>query len=189
MATSARELGDEYGTLSIDGHPVPFHRASWLIHKGPIPDGLLVCHKCDVRPCGNPDHLFLGTHGDNTRDSVAKGRWHQVPPSSAKVTPEIALEVVRLAAAGELGEQIAARFGVSTKTIYAINGGEAWSEVTGIRCTRRGSPELVEFGGQRRTLNSWANSLGMHRNSLVFRLNAGWPIADALTTPKGQPRP
>jgi hypothetical protein len=50
------------------------HRASWVLHCGPIPDGMLVLHKCDVRVCVNPDHLFLGTYVDNVADMIAKGR-------------------------------------------------------------------------------------------------------------------
>jgi hypothetical protein len=53
------------------------HRASWELANGPIPDGMLVLHRCDNRPCVNPDHLFLGTDSDNRRDCVAKNRTNQ----------------------------------------------------------------------------------------------------------------
>jgi hypothetical protein len=69
-----------YGTYGGGrrGERVQAHRLVWEVTNGPIPTGLFVLHRCDVRGCVNPAHLFLGTAKDNTRDMMAKGRAHFV---------------------------------------------------------------------------------------------------------------
>lgn len=64
---------DGYGQA---GHPTEkrAHRLSWTIYKGPIPMFEIICHKCDNQLCVNPEHLFIGSHADNLRDAVSKGR-------------------------------------------------------------------------------------------------------------------
>lgn len=66
--------GSGYGVISQAGKSLLAHRVSYELHKGPIPDGMVVMHSCDNPPCINPAHLSTGTAGDNNRDRSRKGR-------------------------------------------------------------------------------------------------------------------
>ena len=124
-----------YGRLEpmVNGKRLSFaaHRMSWEIHFGPIPDGMLVCHRCDNPPCVNPAHLFLGTPKDNTRDMVGKGR--QIPSrlpgeknGRARLLWDEVREIRECYRAGDTQRGLAARYGVEKTTIANIVNNRTW---------------------------------------------------------------
>ena len=65
---------DGYGHMRSHGKKILAHRASYIAYHGPIPDGMIVRHKCDTPQCVNPEHLVVGTAQDNSNDRAARGR-------------------------------------------------------------------------------------------------------------------
>ena len=106
------------------------HRVSWELHFGPIPEGVLVLHRCDNPACSNPEHLFLGSHQDNSDDMVAKGRQAHAggrvkgdPRLQGENHPRAKLTNAQRAAiltAPGSAREIAKEFGVAVPTIYAL---------------------------------------------------------------------
>lgn len=107
-----------YGQISKNGIQYGAHRASWEIFKGSIPDGLQVCHTCDNRWCVNPDHLFLGTHQDNSQDMIAKGRGLVREKNGA--TKLTQLQVDQIQKDGRPQRVIAREYGVSQPLISLL---------------------------------------------------------------------
>lgn len=61
---------------------IPAHRLAWMLSTGEdIPAGMLILHGCDNPSCANWRHLRLGTHADNQRDAIRRGRWTYTPPT------------------------------------------------------------------------------------------------------------
>lgn len=131
-----------YGNFFCEGRYIPSHRFSYETHFGPITGNLLVCHRCDNRACVRPDHLFLGTHADNTHDAMNKGRLasgdrctlrkypHLVrrgEANNAKLTAEKVLEIRRRE--GERRATLAEEFGVSEALIYRIHKRLTWQHI------------------------------------------------------------
>lgn len=129
-----------YGAIRYNGKMIPAHRASWILHNGSIPDGLYICHKCDIRSCVNISHLFLGTHADNMRDMKEKGRQKSFKGeahSNSKLTTEQVIEIKKLLAQN-MGikrmksraiKNIAKQFNVSSSIVSRIKYGETWFHV------------------------------------------------------------
>lgn len=113
-----------------EGRRFYVHRLSYEAFVGPIPDGMQVCHKCDVRPCCNPDHFFIGTCADNLRDMRRKDRHNRGERNGhAKLTEGDVREILRRLAAGERQQPIATDFGVSRGAIGLIKRGEKWKHI------------------------------------------------------------
>lgn len=124
-----------YGAISLDAKMHKAHRVAYQVHRGAIPAGMLVCHRCDVPACCNPEHLFLGTHADNTADMVAKGRANREPrrvgvnnPAS-KVTPDAVRQIRELKRRGVTGRQISRLFGIAESQVSNIVHGRHWRHV------------------------------------------------------------
>ncbi len=110
------------------------HRVSWVLHFGPVPDKLWVLHKCDVRSCVNPAHLWLGTPLDNNRDMMSKGREVRIigeAHHSAKLTDAQVLEIRQLRASGDgwTHAKLAAKFGVARSPVRDIVIRKTWTHI------------------------------------------------------------
>lgn len=113
-----------YGAFKVDGKLRRANRVSYAIFKGDIPHSLHVLHTCDNTLCVNPDHLFLGTPKDNTKDMLFKGRggYQKIKHTDIPIIRE-ALQ------AGFKAAEIARYFKISASRIYVIKAGKAWSHV------------------------------------------------------------
>lgn len=112
------------------------HRLSWELHFGPIPDGMRVCHKCDTRPCVNPQHLFLGSDLDNVRDKVTKGRHcYGTRNGKSKLTADLA---VLICTDKRPAKAMAIELGVCQALIYHVRNGRIWGHATGRTFIERG---------------------------------------------------
>ncbi len=109
-----------YGILTHKQKSIRVHRYVYEQFKGKIPDGLLLCHRCDNPPCCNPDHLFPGTDDDNMKDAQSKGRIPRgMDRYNAKLTDD---DVLRIRSDPRLHRIIAEEYGVSHSLVTMIKG-------------------------------------------------------------------
>jgi hypothetical protein len=105
------------------------HHVAYRLHKGEIPPGLMVRHKCDVRCCVNPDHLEIGTALENVTDAVCRGRHQRgARHGAARLTEQ---QVLAIRADPRTGQHtaIAKDYGMSPQAIYGILTGRKWKHL------------------------------------------------------------
>lgn len=139
-----------YGTISYKSKSFAAHRISWSIVNGDIPTGNVICHRCDVPLCVNPQHLFAGTIQENNIDAVLKARrpektqeellnsqkrmkslWEEgVFNNLKKLSDNQIIQIYKRYTAGENKHTLAAEFNVHEKTIRRIGNGEHHTDVT-----------------------------------------------------------
>ena len=116
-----------YGQIKDRKIPKLAHRVSWELAYGGIPDGLWVLHKCDVHRCVNPNHLFLGTPADNSRDMSAKGRSSRGARNpKAKLT---ATDVLAIRSSLMTGAQVARLYGIQPSQVSHIRLRKQWKHL------------------------------------------------------------
>lgn len=132
-----------YGQVSL-GHPSTpgskrwkSHRFSWELHHGPVPDGLVVRHRCDNCLCVNPAHLELGTQKQNVHDGIRRGRRNAW--GIQKLSPDD-VRVIRAQLARRIPQKdIASAFGIARNTVSQIATGKTWSHLDGSVGARQAS--------------------------------------------------
>lgn len=121
-----------YGQMNANGRKRLAHRISFEVHRGLIPEGKCVCHRCDNPACINPDHLFIGTQAENVADMIAKRRDRKASQKGeahgqAKLTEADVIAIRSNAHSSQ--SDLAARYGVSPSQIGNIRRGKRWTHV------------------------------------------------------------
>ncbi len=132
---STSRLQSGYGRITINKKQHLAHRIAWEWAFGPIPDGILVRHRCDNPPCCNPFHLELGTDQDNYNDMITRGR--RVLSSAkgernckAKLRSEQILQIRQLYESGkESTNTLARKFNVTQSLISQIVLHKIWKHI------------------------------------------------------------
>ncbi|SFM91517.1 HNH endonuclease signature motif containing protein [Methylobacterium pseudosasicola] len=119
-----------YGQFYIDRFKVAAHRVAYAFANGPIPDGHLVCHRCDNPTCINVEHLFLGSALDNNVDQSVKNRTHQPFGGVGRYRKLTRDDVLRIKTERTSGRALAADMGVAPNTVRKIRRGETWTHVS-----------------------------------------------------------
>jgi len=118
-----------YGRLCRNRQWFSAHRISYELTKGMIPKGMCVCHSCDNPGCVRPDHLFLGTHVENMKDMVKKGRASKRKGSSHPRSKLTENKIVEIRKENLSMSKIAAKYGIGKTTVFHILNKNTWNHI------------------------------------------------------------
>lgn len=122
--------GHGYGSVRHKGRVWGAHRLSKCLEVGSIPEALAVCHRCDEQLCVNPDHLFIGTWGDNNRDRESKGRGRQPKGSRHGMAKLTEADAAAIFLSPLSGVDAATKYGTSKHTVRRIRKRSQWRSAT-----------------------------------------------------------
>jgi hypothetical protein len=106
------------------------HQVSWIAYRGEIPDGLFVCHHCDVKTCVNPDHLYVAHHVQNMADAGTRKRMrYGTAHHMAVLNPAMVRAFRDMERCGFTTQQIAARFAIPRRNVRNVLNGVVWTHV------------------------------------------------------------
>ena len=123
-----------YGLLAFRGRKnIRAHRFSWELVHGRTPSHRFCLHKCDVRHCVNPDHIFLGSYAENAADMTSKGRQARGEMNNRnKLTEAQAIELLSKRPTRRqrgVTRAIAAEYGIAINTLAALWAGRSWKHL------------------------------------------------------------
>ena len=178
-----------YGQVKVQGVQWSAHRLAWVLFRGPIPQGKLICHKCNNPICVETEgknHLYVGTHQTNHDDMMLAGTrprgniagW--TPLEDADI-----LELVRRWKAGEKRTVLARQFGIRYGTLINILRGQTWGWLTGLRLPKKKRAWRhikITWKGRRLSPQEWAKVTGIPRRTIYMRFRCGWDPESILMT-------
>lgn len=115
---------DGYGLTYLDGKQMGAHRAIWILEVGPVPEGLMVLHRCHNRKCCEITHLYVGDHAQNMRDRAASGRNRS---GRDRLTPELVAKIRELCAK-KPQRWVASALRLPKSVIGDVMSGRCWSD-------------------------------------------------------------
>lgn len=122
------KFSNGYGAVQRNGKCEGCHRVAWECFKGPIPDGMMVLHRCDTKDCFNPDHLFIGTGSDNVQDCISKKRHYFGEACHLSKLTENQVRQIRESKASN--QTIARLFNITRQNVWQIRTKRTWTTVS-----------------------------------------------------------